>query len=248
MAITPRTHAPMSSSAATAAVTEGIGTAGAMNVGSGERWASGLAGASLALLGLPRLLGGSAGGGLLALLGGALVYRGVSGRCAAYRALGIDRSDHGATRGNLGIKVDKDVMVQAPPGRVDRLWRDLENLPRFMSHLERVEVLADNRSRWTARAPGGASIQWEAEIINERPDELIAWRSVEGSTVESAGSVRFVPAGIGATRVEVSLQYDPPGGQAAHGVAALLGADAGQQIEHDLQEFKRAVESGRLTG
>lgn len=248
MAITPRIHAPVPSSVSTASVTEGGGMAGAVNVGRGEGWASGLTGASLALVGLPRLLTGSLGGGLLALLGGALIYRGFSGQCQLYRALGIDRSEPGATRGNLGTKIDQEVTVQAPRERVDRVWRDLENLPRFMSHLERVEVLAGNRSRRTARAPGGARVQWEAEIIHERPSELIAWRSVEGSTVESAGSVRFDTAGAGGTRVQVSLQYDPPGGQAGHGLAALLGQDAGQQIEHDLQEFKRAVESGRLTG
>jgi uncharacterized membrane protein len=137
-------------------------------------------------------------------------------------------------------------VVNAPADRLFRLWRNLENLPRFMSHLERVTVTGGNRSRWTVKAPAGMKLEWDAEIINERPGELIAWHSIGNPMVVSAGSVRFQPAPGGGTLVDVSLQYDPPGGELGHAVAALLGGDAGRQIEEDLRSFKRSVEAGEL--
>ena len=116
-----------------------------------------------------------------------------------------------------------------------------------MSHLERVKVLSETRSRWVVKAPVGMKVEWEAEIINDKPNELIAWRSTGNPLVDHAGSVNFerTPDGRG-TIVRVSLQYDPPGGQFGHAVASLFNEDAGGQIAHDLQEFKRAFEAGRL--
>jgi uncharacterized membrane protein len=182
----------------------------------------------------------------MAVVGSLLVYRGVTGYCQLYHALGIQRGP-GTPVGNLGVKIDKTIAVNAPADRLYRIWRNLENLPRVMSHLERVTVTGGNRSRWAVRAPTGPTIEWDAEIINERPGELIAWRSVDDSTVDSAGSVRFERAPGGqATLVHVSLQYDPPGGRFGHAVASLLGQDAGRQIEEDLERFKRAVEAGHF--
>ena len=114
-----------------------------------------------------------------------------------------------------------------------------------MSHVERVEVLSETRSRWHVKAPVGVTVSWEAEIINDLPPHLIAWRTVPGSSVSHAGSVRFTTAGND-TRIEASLQYDPPGGTLTHAAAKLMDADAGRMLEHDLQEFKQALESGRL--
>jgi uncharacterized membrane protein len=210
------------------------------NVGDRERWMSGLGGGTLALWGLRRA---SLPGLAMAAVGVALAWRGLSGSCAVYRALGIDRGDH--TVGNLGVKLERDIVVAAPPERLYRFWRDVENLPRIMSHLERVEVLGPTRSRWKAKAPVGLTVEWEAEIINDQPPRLIAWRTEPGSPVAHAGSVRFTPIGAG-TRIGVSLQYDPPGGELGHAVAALMDADAGARIEQDLARFKQAIESGRL--
>jgi uncharacterized membrane protein len=212
------------------------------NVGTNERWASGIGGAVLALWGLRRM---SLPGLLVAAAGGALAWRGLSGWCNLYGALGIDHAGAERTVGNLGVKIDREIMVAAPPERLYHFWRNFDNLPRIMSHVERVEVLSETRSRWYIKAPAGMTVSWDAEIINDRPPHLIAWRTVAGSTVSHAGSVRFVPAGSG-TRIEVSLQYDPPGGALAHAVARLMDADAGRLLEHDLQEFKQALESGRL--
>jgi uncharacterized membrane protein len=210
------------------------------NVGSAERWVSGLGGGTLALWGLRRA---SLPGVAVAAIGAALVWRGLSGSCAIYRALGIDRDDH--TVGNLGVKIERDIVVAAPPERLYRFWRDVENLPRIMSHLERVDVLSPTRSRWRAKAPANFTVEWEAEIINDQPPWLVAWVTAPGSPVTHAGSVRFTPIGSG-TRIGVSLQYDPPGGALAHAVAALMDADAGARIEQDLVRFKDAIESGRL--
>ncbi len=222
-------------------------TARGINVGSAERIFSILGGAVLGLYGLARI---RFSGVALAALGGALVYRGVTGHCGAYQSLGIDRAATltGETRGNRGVKIERDVVVNATPDPLYQLWRDLEHLPRFMSHLERVERLEEGRSRWRLKTPPGVpAIQWEAEIVNDRPGELIAWQSV-GGNVDHAGSVRFerLPDGR-STRVRVELQHNPPGGEVGHTLAALFGRDAGSQIDHDLREFKRAVEAGELT-
>jgi uncharacterized membrane protein len=210
------------------------------NVGSTERWVSGIGGGSLALWGLRRA---SLPGLAVAAVGAALAWRGLSGSCAVYRALGIDRGTH--TVGNLGVKIERDIVVAAPPERLYRFWRDFENLPRIMSHLDRVEVLSPTRSRWRAKAPAGFTVEWDAEIINDQPPRLIAWRTEPGCPVAHAGSVRFTPIGSG-TRIGISLQYDPPGGELGHAVAALMDADAGARIEQDLARFKQALESGQL--
>jgi len=212
------------------------------NVGTTERWASGVGGATLALWGLRRA---SLPGLLVAAVGGALAWRGLSGWCNLYGALGIDRAGAERTVGNLGVKIDRDVTVAAPPERLYHFWRNFDNLPRIMSHVERVEVLSETRSRWHVKAPAGMTVSWEAEIINDQPPHLLAWRTLSGAMVSHAGSVRFTPAGSG-TRIEVSLQYDPPGGALTHAAAQLMDVDAGQVLHHDLNEFKQALESGRL--
>jgi uncharacterized membrane protein len=216
-----------------------------VNVGDRERVGSAIAGGALLLYGLARR--GASGWGL-AGLGAALAWRGLSGRCAMYGALGIDRaSGEGTLEGNLGVKVDRSIVVEAPPARIYAVWRNLENLPRFMSHLDTVEVLDRTRSRWTVKTPAGLAVSWDAEIINEIADVLIAWRSVDSPLVRHAGSVHFDRAPDGrATLVRVSLQYDPPGGELGHVILRFLGQNADDQIARDLIDFKRAVEAGEL--
>jgi uncharacterized membrane protein len=212
-----------------------------VNVGDTERMLSAIAGGALTLYGLRR---GSLGGLLVAGLGAALGYRGLTGHCAMYEKLGVDAGGAERSVGNLGVKIDREIVVNAPPERLYGIWRNFENLPRLLSHVERVEVLSPTRSRWTLKAP--ISISWEAELINDKLNELIAWRTVGNQWVNHAGSVSFEPIASGATRVRVSLQYDPPGGRIGHAVASLFSEDAGSQIEQDLANFKRAVEEGRL--
>ena len=197
-----------------------------VNIGETERIVSAIVGGALTILGLSRL---SLGGLLVAGVGAALGYRAVTGHV-----------------GNLGVKIDESIVVNAPAQRVYEIWRNLENLPRLLSHVDRVEILDRTRSRWTVKGPAGTRISWEAELINDKPGEVIAWHTIDSTLVNHAGSVTFEPIGERQTQVRVSLQYDPPGGRFGHAVASLVSADAGSQIAHDLAEFKRALEEGRL--
>jgi uncharacterized membrane protein len=213
-----------------------------VNVGETERIVSAILGGALVGFGLART---SLGGLLVGVAGAALGYRGITGHCDAYAKLGIDAAGARRNVGNLGVKIDESIVVDAPPQRVYDVWRRLENLPRLLSHVERVEVLDRTRSRWTVKGPAGTRLSWDAELINDKPVEIIAWRTTDSALVNHAGSVTFEPVGPG-TRVRVSLQYDPPGGRVGHAVASLVSADAGSQVAHDLVEFKRALEEGRL--
>ena len=217
-----------------------------VNVGDGERAASTFAGGAALLYGLLR---GGASGWALAGIGAMLAYRGLSGKCQLYQALGIDRASREGeqVQGNLGTKVERSVLVNAPPEQVYRVWRRLANLPRFMSHLERVEEMDSRRSRWTVRVPAGVAVTWDAELINDAPNEVIAWKTVDTKLIDHAGSVRFerAPDGRG-TIVRVSMQYAPPAGEVGHALARALGQDPASQIEKDLVQFKRAMEAGEL--
>lgn len=221
-----------------------------VNVGAGERWASVIAGGALALLGLKRR---TPMGYAMALLGGDLVYRGATGHCRFYQALGVRTADKGqgaettSIPYGTGVRVDKAVTVNKPREEVYRFWRNLENLPKFMGHLESVKTLDDKRSHWVAKAPAGKRVEWDAEINNEIENRLIGWRSLEGSDVDNAGSVQFkdAPSGRG-TEVKIELQYNPPGGSVGAVFAKLFGEEPGQQIEDDLRRFKRIMEAGEL--
>jgi uncharacterized membrane protein len=149
-------------------------------------------------------------------------------------------------RGNRGINVDAAVTVNETPERLYRFWRRVENLPHVMSHLQSVQPRDGRRSRWTVALPAGMTLAWDAEIINDVPNTLIAWQSVADSPVDHAGSVHFDPTAAGGTVVRVSLQYDPPAGELGHALAALLGEDARSKIEADLRTFKQAMERGAL--
>src|SRR4051812_13137846 len=221
-----------------------------VNVGQTERWASGLAGGALALYGLTRR---TWGGVVLALVGGTLIYRGSTGHCHMYDMLGVNTAGNESDNplvsvpGGKGIKVEKSVTINKSPEELYRFWRNFENLPRFMNHLESVTTLGEGRSHWVAKAPAGRTVEWDAEIYNEKENELIAWRSLEGADVDNAGSVRFELAADGrGTTVRVTLKYDPPAGKIGSLIAKLFGEEPSQQIEEDLQRFKQVMETGEV--
>jgi uncharacterized membrane protein len=146
-----------------------------------------------------------------------------------------------------GVSVTEVINVNKSPEEVYRFWRNLENLPRFMAHLETVESTGDRRSRWVARAIAGKKVEWEAEILEDRPGQLLSWRSIEGADVPNRGSVRFLPATGGrGTIVRVELAYDPPGGKLAATIAKLFGKEPGQQVKGDLRRFKQVLETGEV--
>ena len=220
------------------------------NVGDVERLVSALGGGALALYGLTR---GNLPGVALALLGASLVHRGTTGHCYAYDAIGVNTAGGASENPNVsvpagrGVKIEKSLTINRPVEELYSFWRNLENLPRVMSHLEEVREYDGNRSHWVAKAPAGTTVEWDAEVYNEKENELIAWRSLEGADVDNAGSVHFKTAAAGrGTEVRVVLKYDPPAGVVGSAVARLFGEEPGQQIDEDLRRFKSLMEAGEI--
>lgn len=224
------------------------GSRGRVNVGGRERWASGLIGGALAAFGLrQRSLAGLAVAGV----GAALVNRAVQGHCDVYGALNIDIAHREPARPEeyfrRGIHVEHSVTINKSPESLYRYWRDFSNLPRIMDHLESVRVQDEKRSHWVAKMPAGYMVEWDAEIINDEPNKLIAWRSLAEATVPNSGSVRFLPApGDRGTEIHVVLDYIPPAGRVGWLVAKLFGQEPKQQVVEDLRRFKQVIETGEV--
>ena len=168
--------------------------------------------------------------------------------CARMLADGDDREPRHRPRDlSRGVKVERVTTINKPVAQVYSFWRNFENLPQFMRHLDAVETLDGNRSRWTARGPAGTTVTWEAEILQDRPDEWIAWRSLPGAQIENSGSVRFSAApGARGTEVRVQLQYVPPAGALGRVIAKLFGEEPDQQVHEDLHRFKQLMETGEI--
>jgi len=218
------------------------------NISSPERWTTAFLGGGLATYGLLKRTPGSLALGAAGLY---LIYRGSTGYCPAYAAAGVKNTagdDQGAVReklGAVGIKVTHAVTILKPAGELYNFWRDFTNLPRIMDHLNSVTVQDGGRSHWVAKAPLGRTVEWDAEIINEAPNELIAWCSLPGADVDNAGSVTFKPAPTGrGTELRVELSYAPPAGKVGATVAKLLGEEPTKQLDDDLRHFKQLMEAG----
>jgi uncharacterized membrane protein len=215
------------------------------NISEGERWASAVAGAALAAWALRRR---TRDAWMLGALSAALLYRAGTAHCPVYAAAGLSTAEDTSTKralsGRGGMIVHSEVTVNRPAAELYAFWRRLETLPGVMRHLQSVTAVDDRRSHWVAIAPLGTTVEWDAEIINDVPDRVIGWQSVEGSTVVTAGSVNFdeLPDGRGTT-VRVRLQYDPPAGKLGAWMARLLGEEPSAQIDEDLQRFKQTMES-----
>jgi uncharacterized membrane protein len=216
-----------------------------INVGRTERVISGVAAAAVAVAALRRKRLRP----FLLPIAGSLFSRAVTGRCAVNRALGRNTARHdrvspvaSVPRGE-GIKVERSVVVNRPASEVYQFWRNFENLPRFMDHLESVTVIDESRSHWVAKAPAGTRVEWDATIHNELENQLIAWRSLPGADINNAGSVHFTSVGDGRTEVRVVLSYEPPAGRLGAVVAKLLGEEPSQQVEDDLRRFKQVMEA-----
>jgi len=218
-----------------------------VNVPSPERLGSIAAGAGLVLYGISRR---SLGGVLVAVLGGALIRRGATGHCEVYEKMGVNSRKLNPERGvsgNKGINVEERITVARAPQEVYQYWRKLENLPRFMEHVESVRELDQRRSAWVVKGPMGHEVKWTAEIISDHPGEMISWESLPGAEVQNAGSVWFEPAGNGSsTEVKVSLQYQPPADVVGATLAKLFGEAPEQQLEADLGRFKDLIEAGAV--
>lgn len=225
-----------------------------VNVGLAERVGSGVVGATLAMLGVVALLRRSSifGGLTLAAAGAGLAYRSATGHCSMYSALGVTEEDAapGSHPLNRFIHASRRVTINRSPTDLYNYWRNFENLPSIMRHLERVEAKegsGDGWSHWVAKAPRGRVVEWDARIIEDRPGELIAWRSAEDAEVPNHGHVRFeaLPHGHG-TALEVSLSYQPPAGVVGAAVARVFGESPQQQLREDLRRFKQVMEAGEI--
>jgi len=221
-----------------------------MNVGPIERIVAGSAAIGLGLwsifgrrkIVIPGLIGAAA-----------LAVRAASGYCPIYQALGINNTRRRGEAAqpedyfDRSIHVDVAYTIDRPAEQLYAFWRNFENLPKFMRHLQSVHCTGGRTSHWVACGPAGFTVEWDAEIINEEPNALISWRSLANADVDNAGSVRFVPARSGrGTEVRVVLDYIPPAGRLGFAVAKLFGEEPRQQITEDLWRFKELMEAGEI--
>ena len=202
-----------------------------------ERWASVIGGSAMVLLGLQQR---SLRGVLTAIAGGSLAYHGLQNEKSlpdvVSEAVGL----------NKVIRAERTVTINKPAEELYNYWHDFANLPTFMKHVRAVTVIDLRRSHWVANAPMGQSIEWDADLVDDRPNELIAWASVEGAAVEHSGFVRFKPTGDRGTEVKVVIEYNPPGGVLGSALAKLFGEEPEQQIGDELNRFKQLMEAGEI--
>jgi uncharacterized membrane protein len=231
------------------------------NVADAERVGSVALGAALVGLGVRRR---DPMGLVAALFGGYFITRGATGRCVVYQALGVstgpadavlvgsqrdDVTGRAATvNARKAVKVERSVTIDKSREELFAFWRNFENLPRFMEHLVSVRVDSPTRSHWKAKAPAGRSVEWDAEIVNEVPNEIIAWKSIGEPDVANAGSVNFsdAPGGRG-TIVRVTLDYEPPAGRIGAMLSHFFSEEPDHQIREDLRKFKQLMETGEIT-
>jgi len=216
-----------------------------ISLGDAENWLALGAGVVLLFVGASRR---SAIGACLAVSSAPLFYRGITGRWPdVLNGYVQPDSTKTALGGKRGVHVRESVRLEVPVADVYRFWRRLDNLPRFMTHLNRVTETSDGTSHWVATGPAGIAVEWEAEIINEIENQLLAWRSVPGSDVVTAGSVNFDAARNGrSTQVSVHLQYAPPAGKAGALMASLFGREPSQTVREDLRHFRQLLEAGEI--
>jgi uncharacterized membrane protein len=231
------------------------------NVSDAERWASVLGGAALAVYGLDRR---DLGGGLLAVLGAELIRRGATGHCLLYEALNVSTASDATARGfhrdlpasraatvraSRAVKVEHRVTIMRPAAELYAFWRDPANVPRILEFIESVEPSSDTHAHWRARGPAGTTIEWDAEIINDIPNELLAWKSVGDADIPNAGSLHFraAPDARG-TVVRIVFEYEPPAGHLGAWLAKLVDENPDAQVRDALHRFKQFAETGEIVG
>jgi uncharacterized membrane protein len=202
-----------------------------------ERWASLISGGALVLGGLQQR---SLRGVLMAVAGGGLVYQGAQKKSTLKQvgeAAGLEKA----------ILVEKTVTLNRSASELYSFWRQFDNLPRFMRHVKSVQLYDDHRSHWVVNAPLDQQIEWDAVIVDDQPDRLIAWTSTDDAEVNHSGFVRFQPAaGDRGTEVKVVMEYELPGGAMTAAIAKLFGEEPKQQIGDDLSRFKQLMETGEI--
>lgn len=157
---------------------------------------------------------------------------------------GRGRAVRPSLKSGEGVKIERLITINRPPAEIYSFWRQLENLPRFMRHVESVTQRGDGVSHWVVKTALDQTLKWEAKIIEDKPGQMISWQSLEGADMENAGSVWFTPAKDGrGTTVKVAMKYSPPGGKLIARMAKFFGGNAGQEMEEDLSKLKTLLES-----
>jgi uncharacterized membrane protein len=229
------------------------------NVGDAERWISVVGGAVLAVYGLDR---GGFPGGLLAVVGAELLRRGATGHCLVYDALNVSTATDATARGphrdlpaspaatvraSRAVKIEHSVTVMRPAAELYAFWRDPTNVPRVIAFLESVEAVSETTARWRARGPGGITLEWDALIINDIPNQLLAWKSVGDADIPNAGSIHFRPApDARGTEVRLVVEYEPPAGHLGAWAAKLVKENPDEQLRAALRRFKQLAETGEI--
>lgn len=220
-----------------------------VNVGDTERLLSVAGGAALTAYAIVRRNGSS----IPALLAGiALLARGTSGRCLTYDALDISTAGSASTTRapvsvphEHGFHVTRAVTIDRPAADLYNFWHEPTNLPHVINYIDSVHVIGENQAHWTIKLPGGAKADFDVEVYTDVPNEVISWRSLPGSSIQNAGSVRFQPAPADrGTQVTLTLEFVPPGGALGQAVLKLFGEAPAQYIGQYLREFKQVMETG----
>jgi uncharacterized membrane protein len=143
--------------------------------------------------------------------------------------------------------VGRSVTINRPRNELFAYWREFQNLPTFMTNVEKIEFIGTNRSKWTIRAPAGMTVELETEIVDVVEDSSISWRSTEGSQIKTEGKVTFTDApGNRGTIVTADIGYTPPGGDLGRAVAKLFMTEPNIQARHELKRFKMLMEAGEI--
>ncbi len=220
------------------------------NISDLERGVSAAAGVGLLVVPVGGLVGLAS-----KLAGAALLLRGATGHCMGYQLLGVSSQGTNGTGEKAvtsvphdsGVRVEQACTVNRSPAEVYAFWRDYANLPKFQGMVESVTDLGGDKSHWVAKGPLGVTLEWDAELVNDQAGQVIAWKSLPGGDLGTAGSVHFTaaPGGRG-TEVRVNVKFDAPGGKLGTAVATLMGQDPHTQTRADLHKLKQLLEAGEL--
>ena len=224
------------------------------NVNNLERVASTVAGGALVAYGYKM---GGVGGTVLSLLGGGMLFRGTTGHCHMYDALGINTAadvPEGTRKSPFKrasllsgkIHVTKALTINKSAAELYEFWRNFENLPIFMRHLESVTKTDETFSHWKAKAPLGQTVEWDAEVTSDIPNQRIGWKSLEGAFIPNSGVVEFLPTANRGTELKVTMTYEAPGGKLGEWIAWAFGEEPSVQIAEDLRRFKSLMETGLI--
>lgn len=200
-----------------------------------------------------RFLVGAIGSGMIlrGAFRGGLLGKGVAAAGAGLLTRAIANLEWkrllGMGAGRRAVDLTKTVHVDASPEEVFAFWDNVENFPRFMSHLREVRSTGDGRSHWVAEGRGGMRAEWDAEITARVPNEVIAWKSIGKPAIENAGLVRFQPDERGGTRIDIRMSYNPPAGALGHAFASFLGANPKHLMNEDMVRLQSLIERGKTS-